>query len=127
MRNGGLRRREDPSGRQNSRPTSLARFISDTKKTVAARDGARAKSFSSSITVIATWLSMRVFPMCTSKRTLVHLLVYNAEIHSARLRGTAFGAAAATNWLFNFVVSRATPVMLDTMGEGGYGTFLFCE
>nr|KIR45776.1 hypothetical protein I312_05138 [Cryptococcus bacillisporus CA1280] len=51
--------------------------------------------------------------------------IYNAEIHSARLRGTALGAAAATNWLFNFVVSRATPVMLTTMGVGGYGTFLF--
>ncbi|ORY27105.1 putative hexose transport-related protein [Naematelia encephala] len=50
--------------------------------------------------------------------------IYNAEIHSSRLRGTCLGLAAAVNWLFNFVVSRATPVMLTTMGRGGYGTFL---
>jgi hypothetical protein len=53
--------------------------------------------------------------------------MYNSEIYSARLRGTCMGAAAATNWLFNFVVSRATPVMLATMGAGGYGTFMFCK
>ena len=26
-------------------------------------------------------------------------------------------------WLFNFVVARATPNMMATMGQGGYGTF----
>lgn len=53
--------------------------------------------------------------------------MYNSEIYSPRLRSTCLGAAAATNWLFNFVVSRATPVMLSTMGQGGFGTFFFCE
>ena len=32
--------------------------------------------------------------------------------------------AAATQWLFNFVVARATPVMINTEGKGGYGAFL---
>ena len=30
---------------------------------------------------------------------------------------------AATQWLFNFVVARATPNMLATLGKGGYGTY----
>jgi len=32
--------------------------------------------------------------------------------------------AAATQWLFNFVVARAVPNMLATVGEHGYGTYL---
>ncbi|EJT72307.1 hypothetical protein GGTG_09173 [Gaeumannomyces tritici R3-111a-1] len=33
--------------------------------------------------------------------------------------------AAATQWLFNFVVSRAVPPMLEELGPGGYGTYVF--
>jgi hypothetical protein len=29
--------------------------------------------------------------------------------------------SAATQWLFNFVVARATPNMIATVGKGGYG------
>jgi hypothetical protein len=32
--------------------------------------------------------------------------------------------AAATQWLFNFVVARAVPTMLVTVGSDGYGTYL---
>ena len=31
--------------------------------------------------------------------------------------------AAATQWLFNLVVARSTPVMLTTVGTHGYGTY----
>jgi len=49
--------------------------------------------------------------------------IYVSEIPTARLRGLNVSLAAATQWLFNFVVARATPVMLDTVGKGGYGTY----
>ena len=29
--------------------------------------------------------------------------------------------AAATQWLFNFAIARATPNMLATVGSNGYG------
>jgi Sugar (and other) transporter len=32
--------------------------------------------------------------------------------------------AAATQWLFNLIVSRTVPNMLATVGEHGYGTYL---
>jgi len=31
--------------------------------------------------------------------------------------------AAATQWLFNFVVAQAVPHMLATVGHAGYGTY----
>ena len=46
-----------------------------------------------------------------------------AEIPTARLRGSNVSLAAATQWLFNFVVARASPVMLQRVGEAGYGTY----
>jgi len=49
--------------------------------------------------------------------------IYVSEIPTSRLRGLNVSLAAATQWLFNFVVARATPVMLDTVGKGGYGTY----
>ncbi|KAI9757731.1 MAG: hypothetical protein M4579_003356 [Chaenotheca gracillima] len=49
--------------------------------------------------------------------------IYVAEIPSQRLRGLNVGNAAATQWLFNFVVARATPPMLVTVGNAGYGTY----
>lgn len=49
--------------------------------------------------------------------------IYVSEIPSARLRAMNVGLAAATQWLFNFVVARATPNMMVTVGKGGYGTY----
>jgi len=50
--------------------------------------------------------------------------IYVSEIPAARLRSLNVAIAAATQWLFNFVVARATPNMMTTVGKGGYGTFL---
>jgi sugar porter (SP) family MFS transporter len=47
--------------------------------------------------------------------------IYVSEIPAARLRSMNVSYAAATQWLFNFVVARAVPTMLVTVGEGGYG------
>ncbi|KAF7189525.1 putative quinate permease [Pseudocercospora fuligena] len=49
--------------------------------------------------------------------------IYVSEIPTSRLRGTNVSLAAATQWLFNLVVARATPVMLVTVGAHGYGTY----
>lgn len=46
-----------------------------------------------------------------------------SEISAQRLRGLTVSYAAATQWLFNLVVARSTPVMLDTVGSNGYGTY----
>ncbi|KAJ4423891.1 hypothetical protein N0V82_001475 [Gnomoniopsis sp. IMI 355080] len=53
--------------------------------------------------------------------------IYVSEIPTNRLRGYTVSIAAATQWLWNLVVTRVTPVMLRTLGgETGYGTyFLF--
>ncbi|KAF2792329.1 general substrate transporter [Melanomma pulvis-pyrius CBS 109.77] len=50
--------------------------------------------------------------------------IYVSEIPTARLRSLNVAIAAATQWLFNFVVARATPNMLVTVGSHGYGAFL---
>lgn len=50
--------------------------------------------------------------------------IYVAEIPTARLRGLNVSMAAATQWLFNFVVARAVPNMLATVGAHGYGTYM---
>jgi sugar porter (SP) family MFS transporter len=47
--------------------------------------------------------------------------IYVSEIPTARLRGLNVAFAAATQWLFNFVVARAVPNMLATVGSNGYG------
>ncbi|OGM41810.1 sugar transporter [Aspergillus bombycis] len=47
--------------------------------------------------------------------------IYVSEIPTARLRSLNVAFAAATQWLFNFVVSRAVPNMLATVGANGYG------
>lgn len=48
-----------------------------------------------------------------------------SEIPTARLRSMNVSYAAATQWLFNFVVARSVPVMLVTVGgPTGYGTYL---
>ncbi|KAJ0335387.1 hypothetical protein COL922a_009315 [Colletotrichum nupharicola] len=51
--------------------------------------------------------------------------IYVSEIATTRLRATNVSFGAATQWLFNFVVSRAVPPMLETMGTGGFGTYIF--
>jgi hypothetical protein len=50
--------------------------------------------------------------------------IYVSEIPAARLRSLNVAIAAATQWLFNFVVARATPNMMATVGKGGYGQVL---
>ncbi|KAK3936230.1 putative permease [Diplogelasinospora grovesii] len=50
--------------------------------------------------------------------------IYASEIPTARLRSLNVACAAATQWLFNFVVARAVPTMLVTAGANGYGTYL---
>lgn len=44
-----------------------------------------------------------------------------SEIPTARLRSLNVALAAATQWLFNFVVAKSVPEMLVTVGEHGYG------
>ncbi|CEN61587.1 hypothetical protein ASPCAL08240 [Aspergillus calidoustus] len=50
--------------------------------------------------------------------------IYVSEIPTIRLRSLNVSFAAATQWLFNFVVARAVPNMLATVGANGYGTYL---
>ncbi|KAA8644825.1 hypothetical protein EYZ11_007930 [Aspergillus tanneri] len=50
--------------------------------------------------------------------------IYVSEIPAARLRSLNVAIAAATQWLFNFVVARAVPNMLATVGANGYGTYI---
>lgn len=47
--------------------------------------------------------------------------IYVSEIPAARLRSLNVAIAAATQWLFNFVVAKATPLMIATVGVKGYG------
>jgi sugar porter (SP) family MFS transporter len=49
--------------------------------------------------------------------------IYVSEIPTARLRSMNVAYAAATQWIFNFVVARAVPNMLVTVGNHGYGTY----
>jgi len=46
-----------------------------------------------------------------------------SEIPTARLRAMNVAIAAATQWLFNFVVAQAVPRMLANVGKAGYGTY----
>jgi sugar porter (SP) family MFS transporter len=50
--------------------------------------------------------------------------IYVSEIPAARLRAMTVAIGAATQWLFNFVIARAVPNMLATVGHNGYGTYL---
>ena len=50
--------------------------------------------------------------------------IYVSEIPTNRLRGYTVALAAATQWLFNLVVAKVTPIMLTTVGgPTGYGTY----
>ncbi|KAI9375396.1 general substrate transporter [Aspergillus egyptiacus] len=50
--------------------------------------------------------------------------IYVSEIPATRLRSLNVAFAAATQWLFNFVVARAVPSMLATVGANGYGAYM---
>ncbi|KFA81039.1 hypothetical protein S40288_00848, partial [Stachybotrys chartarum IBT 40288] len=50
--------------------------------------------------------------------------IYVSEIPTARLRSLNVAIAAATQWLFNLIVARTVPNMLETVGFNGYGTYL---
>jgi sugar porter (SP) family MFS transporter len=49
--------------------------------------------------------------------------IYVSEIPTARLRSMNVALAAATQWVFNFVVGIAVPNMLVKVGNKGYGTY----
>jgi len=50
--------------------------------------------------------------------------IYVSEIPTNRLRGYTVSLAAATQWVFNLVVAKVTPIMLVHVGgPTGYGTY----
>ncbi|EMR72547.1 putative mfs quinate protein [Eutypa lata UCREL1] len=68
-------------------------------------------------------LGRRLSLLWTSVAQAVCMFVIGAEIPSTRLRAMNVAQAAATQWLFNFIVARTVPTMMATMGQDGYGTF----
>ena len=48
--------------------------------------------------------------------------VINSEIFPQEVRGVAQACGAASNWLYNFAISQATPHMFNSWG---YGVYLF--
>ncbi|BGP44069.1 hypothetical protein JCM10449v2_008126 [Rhodotorula kratochvilovae] len=51
--------------------------------------------------------------------------VVNSESFPGAVRQVTQCFAATSNWLWNFVISRATPTMFLRMGAGGWGVYLF--
>jgi len=51
--------------------------------------------------------------------------VVNSESFPGSVRQVCATMAAASNWLWNFVISRATPTMFLRMGHSGFGVYLF--
>jgi len=52
--------------------------------------------------------------------------VYCSEVFAAgAVRTVTSMAAAASNWMWNLVISRATPTMFLNMGHSGFGVYLF--
>jgi hypothetical protein len=49
--------------------------------------------------------------------------IYVTEIPTSGLSSLNMALAAATQWLFNFVISRAVPSMSVTAGANSYGEF----
>ncbi|KAJ5713945.1 uncharacterized protein N7483_011126 [Penicillium malachiteum] len=49
--------------------------------------------------------------------------VLNSEMFDPNMRSLAQACAAASNWLWNFLISRFTPQMFSTMGYGVYFFF----
>ncbi len=52
------------------------------------------------------------------------MLIYVSDIPALRLRAMNVAMAAATQLLFNFVVARAVPNMLGTVGFNSYRRYL---
>ncbi|EME41483.1 hypothetical protein DOTSEDRAFT_73782 [Dothistroma septosporum NZE10] len=51
--------------------------------------------------------------------------VINSEMFDNNTRGLGQASASANNWFWNFIISRFTPQMFDTMGPSGSGVFFF--
>lgn len=51
--------------------------------------------------------------------------VVNSESFPGSVRLVSMAAAAMSNWLWNFVISRATPTMFLKMGRSGFGVYIF--
>lgn len=50
---------------------------------------------------------------------------YVSEIFPTRIREPGVGVGIASQWLWSFVFTLVTPYMIQSMGDGGYGTFVF--
>ncbi|PKX95683.1 sugar porter family MFS transporter [Aspergillus novofumigatus IBT 16806] len=79
-------------------------------------------SIAQGLTMLYIGLYVRISPPKTGEPVIP--AGYVALIPTARLRGLNVSFAAATQWLFNFVVARAVPNMLATVGANGYGTYI---
>lgn len=51
--------------------------------------------------------------------------VVNSESFPGSVRLVSSTAGAMSNWLWNFVIARATPTMFLRMGHSGYGVYMF--
>lgn len=79
--------------------------------------------------ILPVWMGkLLAHPFSCRKPTLTNLpyqgpccWIYASEIPTARLRSLNVALAAATQWLFNFVVAKSVPTMLATVGSNGYG------
>ncbi|KAM0720877.1 hypothetical protein Q7P37_003162 [Cladosporium fusiforme] len=51
--------------------------------------------------------------------------VINSEMFDNNTRALGQASAAASNWFWNFIISRFTPQMFDNMGPSGCGVYFF--
>ncbi|KAM3421245.1 hypothetical protein BST61_g1651 [Cercospora zeina] len=51
--------------------------------------------------------------------------VINSEMFDMNTRGLGQASASANNWFWNFIISRFTPQMFNSMGNSGCGVFFF--
>ncbi|KAL1589144.1 hypothetical protein WHR41_02312 [Cladosporium halotolerans] len=51
--------------------------------------------------------------------------VINSEMFDNNTRALGQASAAASNWFWNFIISRFTPQMFDNMGPSGSGVYFF--
>lgn len=51
--------------------------------------------------------------------------VLNSEMFDNNTRSLGQASAAANNWFWNFIISRFTPQMFDSMGPSGCGVYFF--
>jgi hypothetical protein len=64
-----------------------------------------------------------VIPYCFSWGGLVW--VYISELFNTRTRAYGIAFANASQWLNNFALTRATPLMVQAMPNGGFFFFFF--